>query len=71
MDIELKGDGAFDIHVNTLIIAYLQTSEVSIGFTPKERDQIMHKTKRFKWEGNSLLCVDRWTSVNGISLKAM
>jgi len=67
MDIEQKGDGALDIHANAPIIAYLQASEVSIGFTPKERDQIVHKTKRFKWEGNSLFVgVDRWTSVNGI-----
>jgi len=36
MDIELKGDGALDIHVNAPIIAYLQASEVSIIFTPKE-----------------------------------
>jgi hypothetical protein len=61
MDIELKGDGALDIHVNAPIIAYLQVSEVSIKFTPKEWDQIVHKTKRFKWEGNFLL----WVWIDG------
>ncbi len=35
LEIELKGDGDFDIYENARVIAYLQASEVSIGLTPK------------------------------------
>ncbi len=35
LDIELKGDGDFDMYENACVIAYLQGSEVSIGLTPK------------------------------------
>jgi hypothetical protein len=35
LEIELKGDGDFDIYENAHVIAYLQASEVSIGLTPK------------------------------------
>jgi hypothetical protein len=28
-----------------------------MGLTPKERDQIVHRVKQFRWEGNSLLRV--------------
>jgi hypothetical protein len=36
VDIEQEGDGAFHIHVDAPIIAYLQAYEISIGLTPKE-----------------------------------
>jgi len=45
------------IHLYLPIMAYLQASKVSMGLTPKERDQIVHRVKRFQWEGNSLLHV--------------
>jgi len=35
LEIELKGDGDFDIYEKARVIAYLQASEVSIGLTPK------------------------------------
>ncbi len=35
LEIELKGDGDFDIYEKACVIAYLQASEVSIGLTPK------------------------------------
>ncbi len=35
LEIELKGDGDFNIYENAHVIAYLQVSEVSIGLTPK------------------------------------
>jgi hypothetical protein len=35
LDIELKGDGDFDMYENVRVIAYLQASEVSIGLRPK------------------------------------
>jgi hypothetical protein len=52
---ESKGNGALDIYDDALVTAYLQASEVPIGLTPKEKDRVMHRAKRFKWEGNSLL----------------
>ncbi len=52
MDIEQEGDGAFHIHADAPIIAYLQAYE-----TPKECDWVVHKAKSFKWEGNSFLHV--------------
>jgi hypothetical protein len=58
---ELEGNGALDIYDDALVIAYLQVGEVPIGLTPKERDHVVHRAKRFKWEGNSLL----WMWVDG------
>jgi hypothetical protein len=55
VDMESKGNGALDIYDDAPIIAYLQATEVPIGLTPKERDCVVHKAKRFKWEGNSFL----------------
>jgi hypothetical protein len=65
VDMESKGNGALDIYDDALVIAYLQANEVLIGLTPKERDHVVHKAKRFKWEGNSLLrmWVDRQVKV--------
>jgi hypothetical protein len=37
------------------IVAYLNVGEVPTKLTPKEHDQVMFKTKQFKWEDNSLL----------------
>jgi hypothetical protein len=53
-DMELEGNGALDIYDDAPVIAYLRASEVPIGLTPKEKDSVVHKAKRFKWEGNSL-----------------
>jgi hypothetical protein len=33
---ELEGNGALDIHLNLLIMAYLHACEVPVGLTPKE-----------------------------------
>ncbi len=61
-DIEPKRNGVLDIHDDLFVIAYLQTSGVSVGLTPKEPDRVMHKVKQFKWEGNSLfqVWIDGW-----------
>ncbi len=55
VDMESKGNGVLDIYDDALVIAYLQAGEVPIGLTPKEKDCVVHKAKRFKWEGNSFL----------------
>ncbi len=55
LDMVLEGNGVLDIYDEAPIIAYLQVGEAPIGLTPKERDRVVHKAKRFKWEGNSLL----------------
>jgi hypothetical protein len=55
VDMELEGNGALDIYDDAPIIAYLQASEVPIRLTPKEKDHVVDKAKRFKWEGNSFL----------------
>jgi hypothetical protein len=52
---ESKGSGALDIYDDAHVIAYLQVGEIPIGLKPKERDRVLHRVKRFKWEGNSLL----------------
>jgi hypothetical protein len=54
---ELEGNGALDIQLYLLIMAYLQACEVLMGLTPKEQDWVVHKVKWFKWEGNFLLQV--------------
>jgi hypothetical protein len=51
------GNDAFDIYDDALVIAYLQVGEVLIGLTPKKRDNVVHRTKWFKWEGNSFVCM--------------
>jgi hypothetical protein len=58
-NIEPNSDGALNIHVDALVIAYLQMGEISIGLTPKEQDQIVHKAKwcKWPWEGNSFIRV--------------
>jgi hypothetical protein len=53
VDMESEGSGALDVYDDAHVIAYLQIREVPIGLTPKERDCVVHKAKRFKWEGNS------------------
>jgi len=55
VDMESKVNGALDIYDDASIIAYLQTNGLPIGLTPNERDCVVHRAKRFKWEGNSLL----------------
>ncbi len=55
VDMELEGNGALDIYDDALVIAYLQVGEIPIRLTPKERDRVVHRAKRLKWEGNSLL----------------
>jgi hypothetical protein len=55
VDMELEGNGALDIYDDAIVIAYLQAGEILIGLTPKERDCVVHKVKRFKWEDNSFL----------------
>ncbi len=44
-DDELKCNSALDIHLDLLVMAYLQVSEVSMGFTPKEQNRVVHKAK--------------------------
>ncbi len=56
-DIEVKGNSALDIHEDALVITYLQVGEVFVGLTPKEQDHVMHRSKWFRWESNSLLWV--------------
>ncbi len=64
-DIEPKGNGVLDTHDDLFVIVYLQTSGVLVGLTPKELNWVMHRAKRFKWEGNTLLHVwiDGWVWV--------
>jgi hypothetical protein len=52
---ELEGNSALDIYDNAPSIAYLQANEVPIALTPKVKDHVVHKVKRFNWEGNSFL----------------
>jgi hypothetical protein len=60
-DIELKGNSALDIHEDALVITYLQVGEVFVGLAPKEQDCVMHRSKWFRWEDNSLL----WVWIDG------
>jgi hypothetical protein len=48
VDMESKGNGVLDIYDDALVIVYLQTNEVPIGLTPKERDHVVHRAKQFK-----------------------
>jgi hypothetical protein len=45
VDMELEGNGAFDIYDDAPIIAYLQIGEKSIGLIPKERDHVVQRAK--------------------------
>jgi len=54
---EPEGNGALDIHLYLPVLAYLHACKISMGLTFKEWDQIIHRTKWFRREGNSLLCV--------------
>jgi hypothetical protein len=45
VDMEFEGNGALNIYDDAPIIAYLQTNEVSIGLTPKERGHVVHRAK--------------------------
>jgi hypothetical protein len=42
---ELEDNGALDIHLNLLVMAYLQVGEVPLGLTPKEWDRVVDKAK--------------------------
>jgi hypothetical protein len=55
VDMESEGNDALDIYDDEPAITYLQACEVPIGLTPKKRDHVVHRAKRFKWEINSLL----------------
>jgi hypothetical protein len=50
LEIELKGDGALDIHEDATIIAHLQVNEVLVRLALKEHDQVVHRVKLFKWK---------------------
>jgi hypothetical protein len=39
-DIEPKGDDALNVHDDAHVIAYLQTSEILCGSTPKKHDWV-------------------------------
>jgi hypothetical protein len=60
-DDEPKCNGALDVHLNLLVMAYLHACEVLVGLTPKQWDQVVHKVKHFLCENNFLLRV----STNG------
>jgi len=60
-DMEVEGNGAWDIYDDAFVIAYLQVGEVLIRLIPKEWDHVVHRAKWLKWEGNSFL----WVWVNG------
>ncbi len=45
-NIELEGNDALDIHEDAPIIAYLQTCEIPVGFTSKEQNCVVHRSKR-------------------------
>jgi hypothetical protein len=55
VDMESRGNDALDIYHDAFVIAYLQVGEISIRLSPKEKYCVVHRAKRFKWEGNSLL----------------
>jgi hypothetical protein len=60
VDMELEGNCALDIFDDALVIAYLQVGEVLIKLTPKERDCVVHRAKRFKWEGEGYALLQMW-----------
>lgn len=49
--------GAKDIHEDSVVLDYLRTGDTATTVTAKERDQILQRAKRFKWEGTHLLRV--------------
>jgi hypothetical protein len=44
-DDEPEGNGALEIHLDLHVMAYLYATEVLVGLTPKERNQVVHKAK--------------------------
>ncbi len=44
---EVEGNNALDIHLNLLVMTYLQVGEVLVILTPREWDWVVHKVKRF------------------------
>jgi len=40
-----------------LLAYFVSVGEILVILTPKEFDRVVHKGKRFKWEGNSFLQV--------------
>jgi hypothetical protein len=64
LEIELKNDGALDIHEDANIIARLQVYEVLVRLTLNECDQVVHRVKLFKWEFFFLTCVVGWTNAS-------
>jgi hypothetical protein len=54
-NMELEGNGALDIYDDAPIMTYLQACEILIRLLPKAKDHVVHRAKRFKWEGNSFL----------------
>jgi len=44
-DDEPRGNNALHIHLNLLVMAYLQACEITMGLTPKERGYVVHKVK--------------------------
>lgn len=56
-DIEPKGNGVW-IHMMIYLLLHIYKQVgVLVGLTPKELNWVMHRAKRFKWEGNTLLHV--------------
>ncbi len=45
-DDEPKGNSALEIHLDLLVMAYLQANEVPVGVTPKEQNRVVHKVKQ-------------------------
>jgi hypothetical protein len=48
VDIELKGDGALNIHDDLHILLHIYKQMASIILTPKEWDCVVHRAKWFK-----------------------
>jgi hypothetical protein len=71
LEIELKGNGALDIHEDATIIAHLQVHEVLVKLAFKEHDQVVHRVKLFKWEKNNFLHVVGWTNAGYVLPKTM
>ena len=54
---EEESGGVMDIHHDGPVWSYLRDSVHPAGITPKERDRITQRAKRFAWEGTQLLRV--------------
>ena len=44
-----------DVYIDSRVLSYLQTGELTTGLTTKDKDRILQRAKRFKWEGSHLL----------------